>query len=102
MLDRIAAGRTDLVFAWTEAGGDPGAEHQGASLLGWCAYFGDVSAVRHLQGRGATLAALGADLGLNGAAFHGHWQLCEYLIEQGADARKALDDTGETPLHSAI
>lgn len=102
MLDRIVAGRTDLVFAWTDEGGDPAATHEGASLLGWCAYFGDVSAIRHLRNRGVPLASLGANLGLNGAAFHGHWRLCEYLIEQGADPRKALDDTGETPLHAAI
>jgi ankyrin repeat protein len=39
---------------------------------------------------------------LNGAAFHGRWQLCEFLIEHGADADKPLASTGESPLHSAI
>ena len=102
MLERIAAGRTDLVFAWTEAGGDWAATCEGASLIGWCAYFGDVAAVRHLQSCGASLADLGPDLGLNGAAFHGHWRLCEYLIEQGADPRGAQEDSGETALHSAL
>ncbi len=102
MLERIAAGRTDLVFDWLEAGGDCAAEHAGASLIGWCAYFGDVSAIRHLQSRGASLADLGVDLGLNAAAFHGHWRLCEYLVEQGANPNNALEETGETPLHSAL
>jgi uncharacterized protein len=102
MLDRIASGRTDLVIEWIDQGGDEAAVEQGTSLIGWCAYYGDVSAMRHLQRRGASVASLGSDLGLNGAAFHGHWRLCEYLIEQGADPRRALPETGETPLHAAL
>jgi len=102
MLDRIAAGRTDLTFEWLEQGGDYAATHRGESLIGWCAYFGDVSAIRHLKERGASLASLGQDLGLNGAAFHGHWRLCQYLIEEGADPRNALVETGETALHAAL
>ncbi len=102
MLDRIAAGRTDLVLDWIAGGGDPGAGAEGASLAGWCAYYGDVSGLRHLLGLGVPLAGLGSDLGINGAAFHGHWRLCEFLIEQGADPRSRLADTGETPLHAAL
>ena len=102
MLQRIADGRTDLVFRWIADGGDPRAESGGSSLLGWCAYYGDVSAIRFLQGHGVPLAALGPDLGLNGAAFHGHWRLCEYLLEHGADPCSRLRDTGETPLHAAL
>lgn len=102
MLERLAAGRTDLVVPWIGAGGAPDALADGLPLIGWCAYYGDVSAIRFLQTHGVPLAALGADLGLNGAAFHGHWRLCEYLIEQGADPRSRLSDTGETPLHAAL
>jgi uncharacterized protein len=102
MLDRIAAGRTDLVFDWLAQGGASDALAERESLIGWCAYYGDVSALRLLAEHGVPLAALGSDLGLGGAAFHGHWRLCEYLIEQGADPSGALADTGETPLHSAL
>ena len=102
MLPRIAAGRTDLVFPWVDEGRDPAAPADGLPLIGWCAYYGDVSAVRFLLSRGVELAALGADLGLNGAAFHGHWRLCEYLLEQGADPRSRLAETGETTLHDAL
>ena len=42
------------------------------------------------------------DLGLNAAAFHGHWRLCEFLLEHGADANFTEVDTGETPLHAAL
>ncbi len=53
--------------------------HNGVSLLQHCAYYGDVSAIRHLLANGASLTALGDDLGLNGACFHGHWRLAQFL-----------------------
>lgn len=102
MIDQIARGRTDRVFDWTGDGGDPRAtDAHGTPIVRWCAYYGDVSAIRHLLGCGEALAALGANLDLNGAAFHGHWPLCAFLIEQGADPNAALAETGETPLHAA-
>lgn len=103
MLDRIADGRTDLVFDYL-AQGHPSdaADTSGVTLLAWCAYYGDVSAIRHLLGHGAALESLGDDLGLNAAAFHGHWRLCQFLLERGADVNRSLADTGETPLHAAV
>jgi palmitoyltransferase len=65
-------------------------------------YYGDVSAIRFLLGAGESVKALGENLDLNGAAFHGHWQLCQFLIENGADVNHPLPDTGETPLHAAL
>jgi hypothetical protein len=50
----------------------------------------------------ASLASLGSNFDLGGAAFHGHWRLCQFLLEGGADADHALPDTGETPLHAAL
>lgn len=102
MLERIAAGRTDLVFDWVAQGGAVDAEVENPSLIQWCAYYGDVSGIRFLLGKGVSIERLGNDLGLHGAAFHGHWRLCEFLIEQGADANFALEDCGEVPLHSAL
>jgi len=103
MFDRIAEGRTDLVFDYLAQGhAATSADGRGVSLIQWCAYHGDVSAIRYLVSRGASLDALGANLDLNGASFHGHWQLCEFLIEHGADVNHPLPDTGETPLHSAL
>lgn len=102
MLDRIAAGRTDLVFDWLRQGAGADALVGGASLLSWCAYYGDVSAMRLLLDSGADLKQLGSNLGLNGAAFHGHWRLCEYLLEHGAEPNFAAADTGETALHAAL
>ncbi len=103
MLDRIRDGRTDLVFEYL-GNGHPATETDdtGVPLIKWCAYYGDVSAVRFLLGNGEKLTSLGDDLGLNAAAFHGHWRLCQFLIEQGAEVNRPSPDTGETPLHAAL
>lgn len=103
MVARIASGRTDLVFDVVEPG-EPSAwpDADGASLISWCAYYGDVSAIRFLLSRGERIESLGVNLGLDGAAFHGHWRLCEFLLEHGADANHADPNTGETALHAAL
>lgn len=101
LLDRLADGRTDLVCEALERGVASAAEVRGTRLIEWCAYYGDVSAIRFLLARGESLATLGTDA-LNGAAFHGHWRLAEFLLEHGADPNHALEDTGETPLHAAF
>jgi uncharacterized protein len=103
MLDRIADGRTDLVFDYVAAGhAANSADSGGVSLIRWCAYYGDVSAIRFLLAHGESLLSLGENLDLNGAAFHGHWRLCQFLIEHGGDVTRPLAETGETPLHAAL
>jgi len=103
MLDRIAEGRTDLVFDYL-AQGHPASSRttDGASLIQWCAYYGDVSAIKFLLTKGEQLQSLGEDIGLNAAAFHSHWRLCQFLIESGADVNHREAATGETPLHAAL
>ncbi|REJ79349.1 MAG: ankyrin repeat domain-containing protein [Acidobacteria bacterium] len=102
MLKRIADGRTDLVYDLIEYGYpvDSKDDH-GVSVIKWCAYYGDVSAIRYLLKKGEELSSIGKNFDLNGAAFHGHWQLCQFLIENGADPNHPLSENGETPLHSA-
>ena len=101
LFNRLGEGRTDLVFNLLELGVAADFRDQnGVSLMEQCAYYGDVSAIRLLMARGAALSMLGEDLGLGGASYHGHWRLCEFLIEQGADVNQAAEDTGETALHN--
>ena len=103
MFDQITDGRTDLVFDYVAAGhAATSADEGGMSLIKWCAYYGDVSAIKFLLANGESLQSLGENCELNGAAFHGHSRLCQFLIEQGADVNKPLPDTGESPLHSAL
>ena len=101
VLDKIVDGRTDLVFDYVSQGHPATSKDKdGVSLIKWCAYYGDVSAIRFLLANGESDASLEGEL--NAAAFHGHWRLCQFLIENGANPNQALDDTGETPLHAAL
>jgi uncharacterized protein len=103
MLEQIMNGRTDLVFDYVAQGqAARSRDRHGVPLIRWCAYHGDVSAIRFLLANGESLESLGENLDLNGAAFHGHWQLCQFLLENGAAVNHPLPDTGETPLHSAL
>jgi len=103
ILDQIAAGRTDLVFDYVARGhAATSADKDGVSLLQWCSYYGDVSAIKFLLANGESLQSLGDLYGLSTAAFHGHSHLCQFLIEEGADVNKPQPDTGETPLHAAL
>jgi ankyrin repeat protein len=103
ILSQITDGRTDLVIDYVSAGHAANSTDQnGVSIIQWCAYYGDVTAIKYLLAHGEAIQSLGDNLGLSEAAFHGHWRLCQYLIEQGARVNQAADDTGETPLHSAL
>jgi len=103
LIDRISDGRTDLVLEYVAAGNPANSKNQdGVSIIRLCAYYGDVSAIKHLLANGESLTALGMNFDLSGAAFHGHWRLCEFLIENGADVNHDSPDSGETPLHAAL
>ena len=103
LLAKFGEGRTDLVFELLEAGLRADyKDERGVSLIQICAYFGDVSAIRYLVAGGESLTSLGEDLGLGAASYHGHWQLCEFLLERGADVNGGDDSTEETPLHNAL
>ena len=103
LLARIADGRTDLVFDFVAAGHPATlADEEGATLMSWCAYYGDVSAIRFLLSQGERLESLGPNIGLDAAAFHGHWRLCEFQLDHGADANYADGASGETALHAAL
>ena len=103
LLSKIADGRTDLVFDYLAAGHSAKSEDDGGvSLIKWCAYYGDVSAITFLINHGESLQSLGDNFDLNGAVFHGYPRLCQYLIEQGANVDQPLAETGETPLHSSL
>ena len=82
MLDRISDGRTDLVFDYLSEGNAAGStDGNGVSLIKWCAYYGDVSAVRFLLASGESLDSLGENFDLNGAAFTGGDEVLGELLQ---------------------
>ena len=103
ILDRIADGHTDLTFEYVAEGHEAtSTDKNNVSLLQWCSYYGDVSAIKFLLAHGASLQSLGEYYDLHVAAYHGHSRLCKFLIEQGADVNKPRPETGESPLHAAL
>jgi ankyrin repeat protein len=103
IFDRIANGRTDLVFEYVAAGYPAtSTDKHGVSLIQWSSYHGDVSAITFLLAHGASLESLGKYYDLHVAAFHGYSRLCQFLIEHGADVNAPRPDTGESPLHAAL
>jgi len=57
LLNRIANGRTDLVFECGSSGLSASAtDTGGVSLVRWCGYYGDVSAIRFLMANGESLS----------------------------------------------
>lgn len=103
MLKKIAGGRTDLVMDFVGEGhSSTFADQHGTKLIQWCAYHGDVSAIRFLLQNGEKLASLGPNYDLSGAAFHGHWKLCQFLIDCGAEVDYQHPDTAETALHASL
>lgn len=101
--ERIAGGRTDLVFEllrrddWRERLGEGRIK-----LLQWFVYHDDVTAMKAVLEAGGSLESIDLDEELGNAAFFGHWKMCDFLIAQGADANSANAETGETPLHNAL
>jgi ankyrin repeat protein len=103
MLENISDGQTDLVLDFVSLGNSAKTlNDEGVALIQLCAYYGDVTAIKFLIRNGETVSTLGDNLDLNGAVFHGHPRLCQFLIEQGADVNRAMVETGETPLHAAL
>ena len=96
------AGRTCSVPCWKRVSLPNFQNPHGVSLMQTCAYYGDVSAVRTLLTRGVSLQALGPNLGLSAACFHGHWRLCLLLLEHGANVNDQSEETKETPLHASL
>jgi hypothetical protein len=58
------------VNEWMAQGGAPDAVVDGATLLQWCAYCGDVSAIKARIAGGESLHSLGVNVDLDGAASH--------------------------------
>lgn len=103
VFDRIAEGETHLIFDYVKSVDLAKAvDANGVSIMQWCFYYGDVSAIRFLLCNGETLDSLGDNFDLNGAVFHGFPQLTQFLIDNGADVNCGMSNTGESPLHASL
>ncbi len=109
MLDKIVDGRTDLVFEYLAQGrAANSADANGVSLIKWCAYYGDVTAVKHLLAKSPLHAALCKD------GSPAQDRVVKILLANGANPNSVTKPgvatgafmrdcrtRGETPLHRA-
>lgn len=103
VLEYIQRGRTDLVFELLRLADWRDALAAGrVKAMQWFVYYNDVSALRAVLEAGGDLSSIDLNEELGNAAFFGHWKVCDFLIEHGANVNSGVADTGETPLHSAL
>ena len=103
ILDRISGGRTDLVFDLLRLPDWRRVLHEGqVKPLQWFVYYNDVTALKAVLEAGGDLGSISLDNELGHAAFFGHWKVCDFLIQHGANVNATVPETGETPLHGAL
>src|SRR5687767_10844597 len=103
LLDRIARGRTDLVFELLKLADRKAVLHEGQiKPLQWFVYYNDTTALKAVLHAGGDMSSIDLNRELGHASFFGHWKVVDFLIAHGANVNYALPDTGETPLHSAL
>jgi hypothetical protein len=98
IVERIKDGRTDLVFDHRpRAITRPRRTEARHGALSWCAYYGDVSAIRILA-NGESIRTLGDNL--TWGRGYGHWRCAS--SSRAGQCESAVADNGETPLHAAL
>lgn len=99
----ISRGRTDYIFQLLKKPDWKDLLHQGqVKPLQWLVYYNDTTALRAVLEAGGSLDSINLEEELGNAAFFGHWKVCDFLIQQGANVNAAVDKTNETPLHNAL
>ena len=103
ILNYLSRGRTDFIFHLLQQPGWKEVLHQGpVKPLQWLVYYNDTTALRAVLAAGGDLSSIDLNEELGNAAFFGHWKVCDFLIQHGADVRAPVAQTGETPLHNAL
>ena len=70
--------------------------------LQWLVYYNDTTELRAVLEAGGDLESININDELGNAAFFGHWKVCDFLINQGANVNAHVDKTQEKPLHNAL
>ena len=103
LIELISRGRTDFILElltrpdWKEL------LHEGqVKPLQWLVYYNDMTGLKAVLQTGGNLDSINLNNELGNAAFFGHWKVCDFLINQGADVNARVDKTNETPLHGAL
>ncbi len=103
ILEFISRGRTDFIFQLLKKPNWEAILYSGEiKPLQWLVYYNDTTGLRAVIERGGNLDTIDINKELGNAAFFGHWKVCDFLINNGADINTPADKTKETPLHNAL
>jgi ankyrin repeat protein len=103
ILEFISRGRTDLIFQLLKKNNWKDILYEGqVKPLQWLVYYNDTTALKAVLEAGGNLDSINLNSELGNAAFFGHWKVCDFLINNGADVNASVDKTDETPLHNAL
>lgn len=103
ILSYISRGRTDFVTSlvkqpdWQEA-----LTVGHVKALQWLIYYDDTTALKIILDNGGSLNSINLDEELLNAAFFGHWKICDFLLNQGANVNTLVPETNESTLHNAL
>src|SRR5882724_5542601 len=103
ILELISRGRTDYILEllnepdWKEI-----LQEGQIKPLQWLVYYNDTTGLKAILKAGGNLDSINLNDELGNAAFFGHWKVCDFLINNGAEVNALLDKTNETPLHNAL
>lgn len=103
ILDFISRGRTDFIFQLLKKKNWKEILTEGQiKPLQWLVYYNDTTGLRAVLEAGGDLKSINLNDELGNAAFFGHWKVCDFLINNGADVNTVANNTNETPLHNAL
>jgi uncharacterized protein len=103
ILEMISRGRTDYIIELLSKPGWKELLHEGqVKPMQWLVYYNDTTGLRAVLQAGGNLDSINLNEELGNAAFFGHWKVCDFLINHGADVNACVDKTNETPLHNAL
>ena len=103
ILEYISCGRTDFILELMNKPNWKELLHEGKiKPLQWLVYYNDTTGLKAVMEKGGNLSSIDINAELGNAAFFGHWKVCDFLINNGADVNAAIDKTNETPLHNAL
>lgn len=103
ILDHISRGRTDFIIDLIKEPDWHELLNVGqVTPLQWLVYYNDTTGLKAVLKAGGSLNSLNLNQELGNAAFFGHWKVCSFLINIGAEVNAVIDKTNETPLHNAL
>jgi uncharacterized protein len=103
IIELISRGRTDYIIELLTKPDWKGLLNEGqVKPMQWLVYYNDTTGLRAILQAGGSLDSINLNEELGNAAFFGHWKVCDFLINHGADVNAFVDKTNETPLHNAL